>query len=554
MISYISAVLYKIVIDNFILTEKSINNLSDLINILISNLPVLIFSLVFLYIIKFIFNFFKGYFSSKLSARINLRFSSLFFKHIIKLPSVFFQRNETGELISRFQSILNLQQMLMSSLLTISIESISSFIGIIILFSINFKLSIIVVCITITYSFIFFALIPVLRQANKKFYSKYSEALTFFNQTISGVETIKINGGSKWFEKKFYNIINSATQLQCKLSITGSLMTSLSELIESIGIILVIYIGSLLVVDGDISLGTLLMFQTLMNFFFNPIKSLIFLQDELQNLLIIINRLNDVYKYPEEEKILICSNDYKLSNFDISLTNASYSDGFKPPIIYDINLCIREGDKVGIVGPSGSGKTTLLKLLSTIFEPTKGIYILGNEDIQTYSLAKIREHIAYVDQEVFIFSGTMKENLLIDKFHYGNKDEINKICEICGIYDISLDSDNILEMPLLENGNNLSGGQKQKIGIARALLKKPKILFLDEATSNLDTISERKIYSYLFNECKDMTIINISHNKIITDYMDYFIVMKEGSIDTINNIEYLNNKNKLFNTIFPKKL
>lgn len=538
IISYLSASFIKIIVDNYILQGKKLNSSIELFNFIVINVKFIIVLIIAILFIQLILNIFKGIITSKISKKLNFDFSNFLYKKILNLKSVFFNRMESGEITSRFQSIISLQQLLINSFLTITLESICSIFGGIVLFTINPKLFMIVCIMIIIYALLVTLFIPKLKKFNKQFYSKYSESLTFFSQTLRGIDTLKISNSQNWFRKKFLNTISKSSEYQYKSQKYGSILNSLVSFIDSIGTFIILVFGAGLVTSGNISLGSLISFQALMYLFLDPLKSIILLQDELQNLSVTIGRLNDILKEPSEDE----ENDAYLQittfeNFEIELFNVSYSDGFNFPIINNINLFIKQGQHIGIIGPSGSGKTTLLKILATINSPTQGDYLIGNVPIQNYSLEYIRSNIAYVEQEPHIFPATVKENLLMGKVFPEDSKYFDLVCTACGIYDFNELEKSILNFKLIEDGNNLSGGQKQKIGLARALLKKPKLLILDEATSNLDSESEKNIYEFLKNLGKKITIINVSHNDYINKYANNLVYMKEGTISFKNIID-----------------
>ncbi|WP_176466482.1 ATP-binding cassette domain-containing protein [Terribacillus saccharophilus] len=194
---------------------------------------------------------------------------------------------------------------------------------------------------------------------------------------------------------------------------------------------------------------------------------------------------------------------------------------------------VKEGSKVGVAGNSGRGKTTMLKIMASLYSPTNGTVYLGEKPYSRYSLDTLREDIAYVDQMSFVFEGTILDNLIMGTpLREVDVNYINKVAEICGLYHLDPSNLNDLEMLLAENGDNLSGGQKQKIGVARALINKPKLLLLDEATSNIDEESKHKILSFIFS-LEGTTVISISHDKNTLQYCDQCLLMENNQIKMI---------------------
>lgn len=193
------------------------------------------------------------------------------------------------------------------------------------------------------------------------------------------------------------------------------------------------------------------------------------------------------------------------------------------------------GSKIGLIGKSGSGKTTLLKIIASLYKPQSGKVCIDNIDYEKIPLSTVRNKIAYVPQEPFVFQGSIMDNLLMGEYLSKEKRTIVKeISSILGLYNFEVGHNNDLDFFIQENGNNLSGGQKQKIGLARALIKKPKILLLDEALSNIDKESREEMFEYLYSNA-DLTIVSISHDDSVYKYSDFLWELNNDTINVINN-------------------
>lgn len=549
-ISYLGTIFIKIVFDKFILKSQKISSVEEFFGVVSNNVLPLAFFVIFLYLLRMFISIAKGIFTSKIALAMNIKFSSLFYSKLLNIKSEFFDRIETGEITARFHSIMDLQYLLINSTMTLIIESVSSIIGGVVLFLISPQLFLIVISMIICYAIVVILFIPKLKLLNKRFYTKYSEELTLLSQTLRGIDTIKINNSKEWFENKFSAPVKDAAAYKFKEEKYGSVLISTVTFIESFGFLVLLVLGARLVTDEKISLGTFVAFQSIMTFFVEPLKQLIILQDEFQNISVVINRLNDVYGEPSE----VVENDRHLSDlksndFNIKLKDVSYRTGHELPIIEKINLSIKSGEHVGIIGANGSGKSTLLKLFSTINYVSTGTYFIGEHSVDKYPLDYIRTYISYVEQEPFIFSGSILENLLL-----GNNDKIDEknleqVCKICGIYEINGQENSGLNLMLSENGANISGGEKQKIGLARAILRKPKILILDESTSNIDSMTELKIFDFIRNQYKDTTVIIVSHKRSIAYFTDYLVVLSNRTIESIGSADYLLKNSKTYQDI-----
>ena len=276
------------------------------------------------------------------------------------------------------------------------------------------------------------------------------------------------------------------------------------------------------------TLGSLITFNALLAYFLDPVKNLINLQPTMQTAIVAAERLSEILdleleKVQDEKRKL-----YPASlNLPIRIENLDFRYGTRRLVLENINMSINAGEKIALVGESGSGKTTLSKLLMNFYPWEKGEIFIGDYNLKDINLEALRNRIAYISQDIFLFSGTIRENLEL-----GNEDAtMEDIIEACRL---SKADEFINSMPLRyetmleENGANLSGGQKQRLAIARALLKKPDILIMDEATSNLDSITEKAIEKTINSLSRNITTIIIAHRLSTIMRCDKIFVMEKG--------------------------
>lgn len=300
--------------------------------------------------------------------------------------------------------------------------------------------------------------------------------------------------------------------------------------VEAIGGLLILWFGSLMVIRNEITLGQLLTFNALLAYFLSPLKNLIGLQQQIQSAVVASERLSEIidldleYDMDEEKK-------YKPQSLrgDIEFIDVQFRYGSRRIVINNLSMKIKQGETIAIVGESGSGKTTLAKLLLNLYKLEKGEIRIDTMDIETINIESLRKHIGYVSQEVFLFSGSIEENLFLGQDQV-NFNEMIEVCKMLKIDDFIQLLPKKYQSALIEGGHNLSGGQRQRLAIARALLKKPSLLILDEATSNLDAKAEEAITEVLFNQYKAMTKIIIAHRLSTIRKADKIALMDQGEI------------------------
>lgn len=279
---------------------------------------------------------------------------------------------------------------------------------------------------------------------------------------------------------------------------------------------------------NTISIGQLITFNMLLSYFTNPLENIINLQTKLQSAKVANTRLNEVYLIESEFGQSDDTYQEGIADGDITVTDLSYKYGFGRDTLTDVSLTIRQGEKISFVGVSGSGKTTLAKMLVNFYQPYKGHIDFNGQNISRIDKKTLRQHINYLPQQSYIFSGSVLENLTLGAARGITQADILKACEIA---EIRQDIEN---MPMgfqteLSDGAGLSGGQKQRIALARALLTKSPVLILDEATSGLDVLTEKQVIDNLL-ALKDKTIIFVAHRLSIAERTDRIVVIDHGRV------------------------
>ena len=483
-----------------------------------------------------LFNVLLGTFRSHLLLHLSIRIDKPltlgYFSHIFKLPMKFFGTRRTGDILTRFQDASTIKDIFTTITLSLIIDILLTIVSGIILVIMNWKLFLIILVLTIISGI----LVYVFKQPYKKLNKLSMEKQSMLNSTIidslKGIETIKSFGKENKSLEQLEERYIDALKIGYKTSVTSNIQGSISGIISNIGNIILMGVACLLVIDGEITLGSMMAFMSLSSYFMDPIGRLISLQLQIQEASIAMKRMSELYDVEEEQENK--TNLIKEFNIDgnININNVSFRYGSHKLVLDDINMNINSKDKIALVGSSGGGKSTLAKLILGLYKVEKGNIKVSNMDIEEVDKKILREEIAYVPQNVELFSDSILNNIKLGKDD-ATLDEIKEASKKAGCY---LFIDNLpakFSTYLEEAGNNLSGGERQRIALARALIKKPKILILDEATSNLDFISEASIYDTLFN--LDCTLIIIAHrlstirrcNKIYV--LDKSKIVEEGS-------------------------
>lgn len=506
-----------------------------------STLGIISIALIITYIIQQIMSYSRDYLLTVLSQRLSIEVILSYIRHIFELPMSFFATRRTGEVVSRFTDANSIIDALASTILSLFLDvSILLTVGSV-LFAQNpnlFLLSLVSIPIYITIIFVF---LKPFEEMNHDVMQSNSLVNSAIIEDINGIETIKSLTSEEIRYQKIDGEFTDYLNKSFKLSKYSILQTALKQGAKLIINIYTLWLGAQLVMSNKISIGQLITFNSLLTYFTNPLENIINLQTKLQSAKVANNRLNEVYLVESEySNRQTLTNVFSL-NGDIKFEEISYKYGFGRDTLSDINITIKQGDKISLVGISGSGKTTFAKMIVNFFSPYKGRITINNNDLKIIDKKVLRKHINYLPQQAYIFSGTILENLTLGASESITQEDIIKACEIAEIRK------DIEEMPMnyqtqLSDGAGLSGGQKQRIALARAILTKAPVLILDEATSGLDVLTEKKVIDNLM-AMSDKTIIFVAHRLSISKRTNQVIVLNQGKIiETGSHNELLEKK------------
>lgn len=515
-----------------------------------STLGIISIGLIITYTLQQMMSFSRDYLLTVLSQRLSIDVILSYIRHIFELPMSFFATRRTGEVISRFTDANSIIDALASTILSLFLDvSILVIVASVLLIQ-NANLFLLSLISIPIYIVIIFAFMKPFEKMNNEVMQSNSMLSSAIIEDINGIETIK----SLTSEESRYQKIDSEfvdyLDKSFKLNKYSILQTSLKQGAQLILNVAILWFGAQLVMTGKISVGQLITFNTLLTYFTNPLENIINLQTKLQSAKVANNRLNEVYLVSSEFEDKQSLTNPEFLKGDIQFEDLSYKYGFGRDTLSDINLTIKKGDKVSLVGISGSGKTTLAKMIVNFFEPYKGRITLNKNDLKMIDKKVLRQHINYLPQQAYIFSGSILENLTLGANQMISQEDIIKACEIAEIRR------DIEQMPMgyqtqLSDGAGLSGGQKQRIALARALLTKAPVLILDEATSGLDVLTEKKVIDNLM-ALPDKTIIFVAHRLSISERTNQVIVLDQGKIIETGSHQELMDQDSFYHHLFSK--
>ena len=493
-----------------------------------STLGIISIGLVIVYVLQQILSYAQEYLLLVLGQRLSIDVILSYIKHVFHLPVSFFATRRTGEIVSRFTDANSIIDALASTILSIFLDVSTVLIISVVLFSQNSNLFFMSLLALPIYTVIIFAFMKPFEKMNRDTMEANAVLSSSIIEDINGIETIK----SLTSESSRYQKIDKEFVDYLKKSFTYSRAESqqkalkkLAQLLLNVGIL---WMGALLVMDNKMSLGQLITYNTLLVYFTNPLENIINLQTKLQTAQVANNRLNEVYLVASEFEEKKTVSDLSLLEGDMTFKQVHYKYGYGRDVLSDINLTIPQGSKVAFVGISGSGKTTLAKMMVNFYDPSQGEISLGGVNLNQIDKKALRQYINYLPQQPYVFNGTILENLLLGAKEGTTQEDILRVVELAEIRE------DIERMPLnyqtelTSDGAGISGGQRQRIALARALLTDAPVLILDEATSSLDILTEKRIVDNLM--ALDKTLIFIAHRLTIAERTEKVVVLDQGKI------------------------
>ena len=350
-------------------------------------------------------------------------------------------------------------------------------------------------------------------------------------ETLNGLETVQATGCGQLMRQRFTEASNAQSDFSLKSKMYSQFAINSAASIQQLAQVATIFFGVFLIQDGTITMGAMIAAVILGGRTLSPLSQLASAMSRANSARQAHRSLSELMR---DDPSSTRSNGVKLSRPDlqgtIELKNVSYSfPGSKIPIIKDLSLKIPAGQKVAILGKMGSGKTTFARLLSGLIEPTEGAIMIDGVDIRQIDSSDMRRNVGVMLQKTWLFSGTVKENLQIGYYEYGD-DHLLNISKISGVDDFVSRSQSGYDLMLGEGGQGLSGGQLQSINLARAMLHDPNVLILDEPTSSMDTGTEKAVISRLKDWANKRTMIMVTHRNSILELAERVLVVEGGSI------------------------
>ena len=497
----------------------------------------------------------ESYINSWISRRIIFDMKNQMYDHLQHMPHSFFTSEKQGDIITRMNTDISGVSTVISGTLSSIVSNIATVITTLVaLISMSWQLAIIGIIV------IPLLVIPTKSVGRTRWkllsesQAKNDEMNQLINETlsVSGSMLVKLFTREKEEYERFVKVNEEVTQLSLKETRSGSWFRVVMGMFTQIGPLLIYFAGGYFIItkmDTTLTVGVITATVALVNRLYRPVESLLNIGVDFTRSLALFTRIFDYFD--KEATIVSPENGQKpdVQNADIAYEHVKFSYIPEKPLLKDITFTVPGGKMYAVVGPSGSGKSTVVNFLPRLYDVDEGRVTIGGVDVRDFDLQYLRDCIGVVTQETYLFNGTIRENLLYAR-ESATEEELEEACRIANIHDYITSQPDGYDTIVGNRGLKLSGGEKQRISIARVILKDPKILILDEATSALDSISESSIQDALEHMMEGRTSIVIAHRLTTILKADSILVVKDGVIAEQGTHDELLAKNGVYRELY----
>ncbi len=475
-----------------------------------------------------------------------------YYKHLLNLPQRFFDTMQIGEITSRINDAVKIRSFINEVAIDMIVNIFIVLFSFALMFTYYWKLALVILLIIPFYALIYFVMNKFNKKVERKIMENAAELQTQLVESITHVRTVKEFGIEEFSNFKTENRFVKLLFSTFKSGLNSIFAGTSTQFLASVFTIILMWVGAGFVIDRAITPGELFSFYALIGYFTSPVASLITMNKTAQNALIAADRLFEIMDLEREET----ENKFdilKENIGDIKFENVSFRYGSRTEVFKNFNAIFKKNETTAIVGESGSGKTTLISLLQNLYPIKEGKIYIGDYDTNFIHYKSLRKLIGVIPQQLNLFSGSIIENIALGE-SFPNMQRILELSKELGINDFVEKLPNGFETQIGENGAMLSGGQKQRIAIARALYKNPEILLMDEATSSLDTSSEKIVKNVIDNfKEQGKTVIVIAHRLSTIANADTILVMQNGAIVESGNHKTLLAKKSAYFELWNKQ-
>ncbi len=476
-----------------------------------------------------LFGLLRQYLLAHVGRKVDLTLIAGYARHLLRLPLNFFEMRQVGEIHSRLNDAVKVRDAISSTTMTAVVDGVVVVLMLAVLWLYDVPLALVATAFVPVMLVCMAAHHPATRRCSREVMEKAAQFSAHLIEGISGVEAVKAFGAERARMEEGEMRLARVMQPRFSLAKLGISMDASGTFVTGIAGIAILWYGGHRVIGGVLTIGQLMFFYTLLGYLLEPLGRLASVNLQLQDALVAVDRLYQIMDLESEPLGEEKKATFRGVREAIELREVSFKYGCRANVLEKVDLRIPAAKVVAIVGESGSGKSTLLKLLTRFYDPTGGRILIDGVDLRDFDLASLRARVGSVSQEPFIFNGTVRENIALAR-PGAPLEGIIQAARSAGLDEFIAGLPERYETVIGERGANLSGGQRQRLAIARALLKGPEILIFDEATSHLDTATERVILENLKTALAGKTVILVAHRLSTIRDADLIYVLHQGRV------------------------
>ena len=517
----------------------------------LSTLDVLMSGLIVIAVFQMVLGYLRTYIFTVLTNKVDVVLGSRLYNHIVSLPLRYFESRRVGETVARVKELETIRSFVSGSSLVLIIDTAFCFIFIIAMFWYSPLLCLVAIALIPFMVLLNLVATPIYRKRIQTKFEANAESQSFLVESVTGASTVKALALEQKFSRRWEDLLGHYVNTSFAVNNAANVANSLGGFLQHLSTLLILWVGAHQVMAGKLSVGQLVAFQMLAGQVSGPVLRLVSVWQQFQQTRISIDRIGDIMNLPKESEGRGEMSPIRQGEIFFEKVSFRYNHD-EPQVVKNINIKLAPGVMVGIVGPSGSGKSTLVKLLQRMYDLEDGRIFVDNIDISKYNPAAYRRQIGTVLQENYLFCGTVRENIAIGR-PGATMEEVERAARMSGAHDFIVQMKAGYDTIIGERGDSLSGGQRQKIAISRAMLVNPRILIFDEATSALDALSEKDVLNAIQKVRQGRTVLMIAHRLAAVQKADVILVMNKGSIVEYGTHAQLMQQNGMYAAMYREQ-
>ncbi len=485
--------------------------------------------MVLIVVFRVLFGALRQYLLNHVARKIDLGLMSGYGRHILGLPMRFFEMRRVGEILSRFHDAARVRDAISGTATTVVVDGVLVTVTTVALWFYDMPLALVATAFIPLLAGCVLLHQPFLLRCSRETMEHAAQLSAQLAENVGGVETVKAFGAERARADEADGHLVRVMQAVKSLQRCGMSMSTLGLALTALAGLVVLWYGGHRVMSGALSIGQLMFFSSLLGHLLGPLERLAGVNLHLQQALIAVDRLYQVLDLELEPVGAANKIPFQGVRQAVELHEVSFRYGCRANVLDKMSLRLPAGKTVAVVGESGSGKSTLLKLLQGFYTPTEGRIMIDGVDMRDFELASLRGRVGVVSQEAFVFTGTLRDNIAVGRPE-ATLEEVMEAARAAGLEEFIAGLPERYETVIGERGANLSGGQRQRLAIARALLRRPDLLIFDEATSHLDTATERAIQESLKTSLEGRTVVMVAHRLSTVKGADLIYVVGQGRV------------------------